>query len=57
MMNPWGEVIVMGLIALCFTAIGFLAGRYETGKDVCTAKGGMYVKASEGWICIKGEKL
>lgn len=57
MMTPWGEIIVMGLIALCFTAIGFLAGRYETGKDVCIAKGGMYVQASEGWICIKGEKL
>jgi hypothetical protein len=56
-MNPCGEIIVLGIVAFLFTVLGFLGGKYECGKNQCQDKGGIYVQGSDGWLCMKGEKL
>jgi len=56
-MNPVGEVIIIGLIAIGFGSIGYIAGKYDAHKEYCSSKGAIYVQGSDGWLCIKGEKL
>lgn len=51
------EIAILAIIAFCFTAIGYMGGRYDTKKDVCIEKGGILVDSPSGWICIKGEKI
>lgn len=52
-----GEITILFIIAMLFTLIGFLGGKYEANKTFCQDKGGMFVQGSEGWVCIKGQKI
>ena len=56
-MNPFGELIIIALIAISFSFIGYLAGKNDAHKEYCSLKGAIYVQGSDGWICLKGEKL
>jgi hypothetical protein len=52
-----GEIAIIAIIAFLFAGIGYMAGRFETYKNVCNEKGGMLVDSPSGWVCIKGEKI
>jgi len=52
-----GEITILFIIAMLFTALGYMGGKYEANKDFCKQKGGMFVDSPDGWICIKGEKI
>lgn len=56
-MNPYGEIIVLAIVAAAFTLLGYMGGKYETNKEFCNKKGGIFVQGSDGWLCMKGEKL
>jgi hypothetical protein len=56
-MNSIGELTVVLIVAIIFTFIGYFGGQYDANKDFCQQKGGVYVQGSEGWLCMKGEKL
>jgi len=56
-MNPVGEIVIIVIIAIGFSFIGYLAGKNDAHKEYCTSKGAIYVQDSNSWLCIKGEKL
>ena len=56
-MNPIGEIVIIVLIAISFGSIGYLDGKNDAHKEYCSSKGAIYVQGSNGWVCLKGEKL
>ncbi len=56
-MNFTGEIIIIFLLCMCSFFLGILGGKYETGKQFCEQKNGIYVDSYNGWICIKGEQI
>ena len=56
-MDNLGNVLIgLSVIIIIVSIIG-LSNRLDSKQEACIQKSGIMVKGTDGWICIKAERL
>jgi hypothetical protein len=56
-MKHIGNILIVLGISIAVSSIFLMANHFGAIDDSCAQKGGLMVKGSNGWICVKVEKL